>query len=260
MGKAKLRAMLARDGLALSVSTVGRILSRAIADGRIKPASFCEGRAKPKRRRSFGDAWANQWRHGDRARGPGEMLQIDHMTYSRDGRALKEVPADSASPAVRTVTRFMAARVLSRATAGNAKRFLEAVLKAMPFPVRSIQVDGGSEFMRHEWRPTSSAPARRWASHCAKRSFTMTNLRFACASCRREGPSGDVGPPKGGASSAPTGPPASSSGASTTDPSPSPTSPQGSPGTSSSTTTGGRTGRLPCRTPNESLVGIEDAA
>ncbi len=150
MGKAKLRAMPARDGLTLSVSTVGRILSKAIADGRINPASFCEGRAKPKRRRRFDDAWANRWRYGDRARAPGEMLQIDHMTYSRDGRALKEVPADSASPAVRTVTRFMAARVLSRATAGRTpglspERFLEAVLEAMPFPVRSIQVDGGSE-------------------------------------------------------------------------------------------------------------------
>ncbi len=39
MGKAKLRTMLAGDGLALSVSTVGRILSRAIADLPLKPAS-----------------------------------------------------------------------------------------------------------------------------------------------------------------------------------------------------------------------------
>ncbi len=133
--------MLARDGVRLSVSTVGRILSRAIADGRIKPASLCEGRLKPKRRRSFDGAWASRWKYGDRARAPGEMLQIDHMTYSRDGRALKEFRA------VCPVTKFMAARVFSRATAGNAKRFLEAALEAMPFPVRSIQVDGGSEFM-----------------------------------------------------------------------------------------------------------------
>ena len=43
MGKAKLRRMLARDGMALFVPAVGRIPSRAIADGRIKPASLCEG-------------------------------------------------------------------------------------------------------------------------------------------------------------------------------------------------------------------------
>ncbi len=129
MGKAKLQAMLARDGVRLSVSTVGRILSRAIADGRIKPASLCEGRTKPKRRRSFDGAWASRWKCGDRARPPGEMLQIDHMTYSRDGRALKEVPADSSSPAVCPVTRFMAARVFSRATAGRTPR---AKARALP--------------------------------------------------------------------------------------------------------------------------------
>lgn len=41
----------------------------------------------------------------------------------------------------------MVARVHSRATAGNASRFLAELVEAMPFPVRSIQVDGGSEFM-----------------------------------------------------------------------------------------------------------------
>ncbi|MCY3794192.1 MAG: integrase, partial [Gammaproteobacteria bacterium] len=112
MGKARLRAMLARDGLALSVSTVGRILSKAIADGRIKPASFCEGRIKPKRRRNFDGAWANRWRHGDRARAPGEMVQVDHMTFSKDGRTLKEFRA------VCPVSKFMASRVFSQATAG----------------------------------------------------------------------------------------------------------------------------------------------
>ena len=35
MGKARLHAMLAQEGLALSVSTIGRIPSKAIADGRI---------------------------------------------------------------------------------------------------------------------------------------------------------------------------------------------------------------------------------
>ena len=41
----------------------------------------------------------------------------------------------------------MVARVYSRATAGNAARFLRAVLADMPFAVSSAQVDGGSEFM-----------------------------------------------------------------------------------------------------------------
>ena len=37
-------------------------------------------------------------------------------------------------------------RVYSRATAGNAWRFLQALREDLPYPVRSIQVDGGSEF------------------------------------------------------------------------------------------------------------------
>ena len=48
---------------------------------------------------------------------------------------------------------------------------------------------------------------------------------------------------EGAASSGPTAPPESGSGTSTTAPSPSPTSRPGSPSTSSSITTGGRTGR-----------------
>ena len=39
----------------------------------------------------------------------------------------------------------MVTRVYSRATAGNAKRFLMDLVGAMPFTLLSLQVDGGSE-------------------------------------------------------------------------------------------------------------------
>ena len=140
MGKVRIQAMLARKGRAPSVSTVGRILERALAAGAIRPASFCEGRVKPKRRRRFAK-WARRWKYGARARAPGELVQIDHMTCSRDGQTLKEFRA------LCPVSKFMVARVYSRATAGNARRFLSDVVGALPFPLRSVQVDGGSEFM-----------------------------------------------------------------------------------------------------------------
>ena len=60
MGKAPIQRMLERKGLRLSVSTVGRILSRAIAAGAVPLASVCEGRVKPRRRRRF-DGWANKY-------------------------------------------------------------------------------------------------------------------------------------------------------------------------------------------------------
>ena len=59
MGKAPIQRMLERKGLRLSVSTVGRILSRAIAAGVVPLASICEGRVKPRRRRRF-DGWAHR--------------------------------------------------------------------------------------------------------------------------------------------------------------------------------------------------------
>ena len=40
MGKARIRAVLARKGRELSVSTVGRIIERALKAGAIRPASF----------------------------------------------------------------------------------------------------------------------------------------------------------------------------------------------------------------------------
>ena len=140
MGKARIHAMLARKGSRLSVSTIGRIIERALARGAIPRASLCEGRLKPRRRRSFNN-WARRWRYGARARSPGELVRIDHMTYTRDGRTLKEFRA------ICPVTKFMVSRVRSRATARNAGRFLDEALAAFPFAVSSIQVDGGSEFM-----------------------------------------------------------------------------------------------------------------
>ena len=140
MGKARIHGMLRRRGVQLSVSTVGRILERALAAGAISRASFCEGRVKPKRRRRFAK-WARRWKYGSRARGVGELVQVDHMTYTADGRTLKEFRA------VCPVSKFMVTRVYSRATAGNARRFLMDLVGTLPFPLRSLQVDGGSEFM-----------------------------------------------------------------------------------------------------------------
>ena len=49
MGKAPIQRMLERKGRRLTMSAVGRILSRAITDGHVPRASVCEGRLQPKR-------------------------------------------------------------------------------------------------------------------------------------------------------------------------------------------------------------------
>ena len=74
MGKARIHAVLARKGGRLSVSTVGRIIQRALVAGAIRPASVCEGRLKPKKPRRF-PKWARRWKYGSRAAKPGELVQ-----------------------------------------------------------------------------------------------------------------------------------------------------------------------------------------
>ena len=140
-GKKTLCHILTRDhGLNLSESTVGRILSKAIRLNRIKPCAFYSGRVKVKRSRDFSQH-AQRWRYREHRHKdqPGQLVQIDHMSvYLTEGKSFKEFRA------ICPVTRRMAARVYSRATARNAKSFLNAVLKTIS--VHSIQVDGGSEF------------------------------------------------------------------------------------------------------------------
>ncbi len=140
MGKARLRVMLARDGTRLSESTIGRILKKGLRLGHMQPCAFLRGRAAPKRRRDFSGGHAARLPSGMRASAPGELVRIDHMSVSRDGQTPEEFRA--VCPAAKPVFRL----VFSRATARNARRFLEALLAEHPW-IKSIQVDGGSEFM-----------------------------------------------------------------------------------------------------------------
>ncbi|WP_424947196.1 helix-turn-helix domain-containing protein [Candidatus Spongiihabitans sp.] len=140
-GKRKLWKVLFRDrGLLLSISTVGRILDRLVRLKRVKPAAFYYGRVKPKCRCQF-KHHAKRWTYGMRARRPGERVQIDHMSVGLPaGFSIKEFKA--ACPAAG----FVALKAYSRATSRNAKDFLICLIEQAPFKIRSIQVDGGSEF------------------------------------------------------------------------------------------------------------------
>ena len=46
------------------------------------------------------------------------------------------------------ITKTIIADVTSNATSSAAAKFLDKVIKEMPFKVISVQVDGGSEFMK----------------------------------------------------------------------------------------------------------------
>ena len=71
----------------------------------------------------------------------GERVQIDHMTVVKNGITVKHFQAWDRK------SKYIHAAVYSHAKASSAKRFLLEFIEKSPFPILSIQVDGGSEFM-----------------------------------------------------------------------------------------------------------------
>ena len=63
--------MLAREDVALSESTLGRILAKGVRLGRIVPCAFCRGRVTAKKRRTFAKGHAQRWTADTKAARPG---------------------------------------------------------------------------------------------------------------------------------------------------------------------------------------------
>ncbi len=137
-GKDKLVILLRRDSRQVSVSMVGRILSQLRKQGRLPlpdlrdPWRFSRSRLRP---------YATRKPRDYLPRAPGDLVEVD----TADVRPLP----------TRIFKHFTARDVISRwdvldvhynATAQAATSFLDALMERMPFPVRAIQVDGGSEF------------------------------------------------------------------------------------------------------------------
>jgi len=140
-GKYKIAAIIYREyGVRLSVSTVGRIISKFIKKGDIKPVCFYLGRT-PKKRRVF-DRHAQRWQYGMATQEPGELVQMDHATIRlSSGKVVKHFKA------ICPLTKLVAEKAYISATSTLAKDFLRHVQEKLPFKIKSIQVDGGSEFM-----------------------------------------------------------------------------------------------------------------
>lgn len=141
-GKEKIGIILQRDyGQTVGQkSTVGRILKLLSLKGLIikSPSAL-----RTRRKRIF-KKHARPWEFKDyKTMELGERVQIDHMTVSKNGITVKHFqPWDRKS-------KYIDTGVYSNATAKSAKRFLLDFSERAPFPIPSIQVDGGSEFMLH---------------------------------------------------------------------------------------------------------------
>jgi len=140
-GKHKIAAILSREyGVKLSPSTVGRIISMFIRKGKIKPVNFYLGR-NTRKRRVF-DGHAQRWEYGMKTQEPGEFIQMDHATIRLScGKIVKHFKA------ICPFTKLTAEKAYTKATSALAEDFLKHAQEQFPFKIRSIQVDGGSEFM-----------------------------------------------------------------------------------------------------------------
>jgi len=137
-GKLKLVVLLARQGLHLSASRVGRILGYLKRTRQlIEPL-----RRFSARRRQWKRQYATRKPKSYEAKLPGDIVQIDTMDVRPEpGIVLKQFTA------VDVVSRWSVPTIASNATALLARRALDNLIERTPFPIRAIQVDGGSEFM-----------------------------------------------------------------------------------------------------------------
>ena len=137
-GKDKLAPLLREAGWEVSNSMVGRIMRRLRKQGRLVEAP--RGRL-PVRRRSYPRPYAIRKPKGYQVTRPGDLIQVDTLDLRPlPGVVLKHFTARD------VVSRWDVLDVATRATAATASRYLDALEARMPFPVRAIQVDGGSEF------------------------------------------------------------------------------------------------------------------
>jgi putative transposase len=138
-GKDKLVVLLRRVGFRLSTSMVGRILGRLLRAGDLR---------EPRRRRMsvHRRRWARPYAVRKPAdwtvERPGDLVELDTLDIRPlSNLILKQFTARD------VVSRWDVVELGRRATAQAAADVLDRLAERMPFPVRAISIDNGSEFM-----------------------------------------------------------------------------------------------------------------
>jgi len=139
-GKDKLVVLLRKKQCTVSTSMVGRILVQLKRRGALheppRPAVLRQARRKLRNR-----PWAIRKPKHWRIEQPGDLVEIDTKEIRMHrGVILKHFSARD------VVSRWDVVEVHRRATSLAAARFLDTLLERFPFPVKALQVDGGSEF------------------------------------------------------------------------------------------------------------------
>jgi putative transposase len=139
-GKKKLVVLLARQGIRVSASTVGRVMNRLKARGvLVEPVNVTQAKLARKRRRK--PRYAIRKPKDYRIEAPGDLVEVDTLQ-------IRLVPNEIRYQfsARDVVCRFDAIRAYKHQTSLKAAHFLHYLRKKFPYPIRAIQIDGGSEF------------------------------------------------------------------------------------------------------------------
>ena len=142
-GKDKLVVLLKREGIRVSTSTVGRVMKRLKDRGvLVEPVNVRQ--AKEARKRRYKPRYAIRKPEGYRVTAPGDLIQVDTLQIHLKGndRRWQFSSRD-------LISRWDVSRAYRNASSFAAALFLEYMERKFPFPVRAIQIDGGSEFKKH---------------------------------------------------------------------------------------------------------------
>jgi transposase InsO family protein len=136
-GKDKLVVLVRDQGHMSSTSTVGRILGHLKQRGELQEPKRRSISAKRKSRRPYGVR-----KPGDYvAERPGDLVEVDTLDVRPfPWMTLKQFTARD------VISKWDVIEARGRATATTAKEFIETLEQRMPFRVKALQVDGGSEF------------------------------------------------------------------------------------------------------------------
>jgi transposase InsO family protein len=142
-GKDKLVVLLRKEGIQISTSTVGRVMKRLKDRGvLVEPVNVRQAKEARKRRRR--PRYAIRKPEGYRVTAPGDLIQVDTLQIHLKGndRRWQFCSRD-------LISRWDVSRACRNASSFAAALFLEYMERKFPFPVRAIQIDGGSELKKH---------------------------------------------------------------------------------------------------------------
>jgi len=132
--KYKIRKILSRQNMAVSSSTVGRVLKRK---------GLINEKASKKKRKAAKNP-RKRFPRGLRIAFTGDMVQIDTKYVNLIGgkRIFQFTALD-------VLTKRRVLKYYSSLTSRNGADFLRYCLKKFPFPIRAVQTDNGAEFLKH---------------------------------------------------------------------------------------------------------------